>query len=400
MTGRRIRGRATALAAGLALSLCAHADWRLPAAMGTSTASMVQAGWLTPVSGMLLSSMDLGRWEEYTYRALLPDFAANYGFAVELDAGLLANHEALLLPDFAQAKPQAAVTFAFTSSHVPLSPMFGDGRSTVQGYGDERLAFERSIFTPGIRRNFSNGGALDVAAVFAQQGYATPGLGARTVYSQNDYPAGGEQVSGAGLRLGISSELAPGVHIDAAYQSRIDMDAFQNYRGVYAEPGDFDIPASANIGIRVQASNRASLSFDVQRVLYSEVSTFTTSLLPDRFLSLLGDSASPDFSWRDLTVYQLGWNFASSEDLSWNVRYSTSQQPTPTARSLARALEPDFADRSMSVGFTKRTGRAARLNFNASYAPSDYYLGNAHFARPTDLSGDQFEFEVIWVWDF
>lgn len=186
----------------------------------------------------------------------------------------------------------------------------------------------------------------------------------------------------------------------ASFQSRIDMDEFQNYRGVYAEPGDFDIPASASVGLTVQSGNRSTFTFDVRRVLYSDVSTFTTALLPDRFLSLLGDSASPEFDWDDLTVYQVGWNWKSSESTVWKVSYSTSQQPAPSNTALARALRRDVADRTMSVGMTRRTGRNASLNLNASYAPAEYYLGNPQFSRPTDLSGDSFELELLWSWNF
>ena len=177
------------------------------------------------------------------------------------------------------------------------------------------------------------------------------------------------------------------------------MDAFQSYRGVFSEPGDFDIPASANIGVVVKTSPRASLSFNVQRVLYSETNTFTTSLLPDRFLSLLGDEGSPEFNWQDLTVYSVGWNYETSEEFSWQFMYSTSYQPTPTSATLSQALAPEFADRNMSFGFSTRTGENARLNFAASYAPSEYLIGN-YYGRETDFDNNQFEFEVIWIWDF
>lgn len=356
---------------------------------------------LSPLSALLFRSMNLGSWNDLTVQALLPDFAANLGYRVELDVSLLAKHEFLLLPEFLAAvdsPPSTAISFEFSASRVPETPLVSSLGSRLLAYASPGHSFERSLFSSGFTRQVGSG-AIDVAAVFARQGYATWGLGSTAVESR--YPAlESEQSSGSGLRLGFSSELAPGVEFGAAYQSRIDMDTFNAYRGVYSEPGDFDIPASANLGIVVQATPKSSLSFDVQRVLYSEVNTFTSSLLPDRFLSLLGDSASPDFAWRDLTIYRVGWNWRSSEDFTWQVVYSTSQQPTPTSDSLARALEPEFADRNMSFGFSTRTGRSTRLNVSASYADSIYYLGNSNYTRSGDLTGDQFEFEVIWVWDF
>ncbi len=371
-------------------------------AVGLATLSSSLNRWhLSPLSALLFRGMNLGRWHDLTRQALLPDFAASLGYRLDRDWSLLAKHDFLLLPPFAEpvgGLPETAISFEFSASRVPETPFVSRLGSRLLSYADPSRGFERSVFASGLSRRVGTG-AIDVAAVFARQGYATWGLGSTAVNSRLT-PADADQSSGSGLRLGFTSEVAPGVEIGAAYQSRIDMDAFNEYRGVYSEPGDFDIPASANIGIVVQATPRASLSFDVQRVLYSEVNTFTSSLLPDRFLSLLGDSASPEFNWRDLTIYRVGWNWRSGEDLTWQLALSTTQQPTPTSEPLARALEPEFADRNMSIGFTKRTGRRARLNFAASYADSVYYLGNSNYSRSSNLDGDQFEFEVIWVWDF
>lgn len=357
----------------------------------------------SPLNVHVFSGMDLGRqWEKVTRRALMPEFGEALGFHYEIDLGLLSNYEHLFLPGFVETSHSVPAAnhlqLDFLAGRVLDTPLVSELSSQLMAHsGFQGLGIERQLFIPGIEHRFSDGGNINVAAVFAYQSFATPGMGS-TLSSPALLP--GESTAGTGVRLGFSSELAPGVEFGAAYQSRIEMDAFQSYRGVYSEPGDFDIPASANIGLVVRASDRASLSFDIERVLYSEVNSFTSSLLPDRFLSLLGDSSSPSFDWDDLTVYRVGWNFNSSEDLSWQVEYSTSQQPTPTSDALTRALSPEFADRNMSVGFSKRTGRNARVNFAASYAPSEYLLGNSAFGRQADLNDDQFEFEVIWIWDF
>lgn len=380
--------------------------------LATATPALPGAGVLrAPVTAITLGRMNLTDWRDYANRALMPDFARNLGFTVDFELGLATRQSDLLRPDFSgtlRSGPNA-LTFQF-AARKGLSLAQVDTNRPVRLL-DQRFGgfeFERSLFASGFRRSLGGQASVDVAAVFAQQGYATPGFGAVTAESPTDfagrmrdlYPSQGEQTTGAGLRLGLSNELASGVTMGASFQSRIDMDEFQNYRGVYAEPGDFDIPASASVGLTVQSGNRSTFTFDVRRVLYSDVSTFTTALLPDRFLSLLGDSASPEFDWDDLTVYQVGWNWKSSESTVWKVSYSTSQQPAPSNTALARALRRDVADRTMSVGMTRRTGRNASLNLNASYAPAEYYLGNPQFSRPTDLSGDSFELELLWSWNF
>jgi hypothetical protein len=374
-----------------------------PSRQMVAGASGVSSFSMSPLAAVLFSGMDLGRWQDATRRAMTPDFAEGLGFRLELDFGLMSDYQHLMLPGFVETmeaeRGANQLTVDFYSGRMVDTPLVSDFSSRLLAQGGVPSAgIERQLFAPGLQQRLGNGGNLNVAAVFAQQSYATLGLGSAAY--DREYLLPGETAAGAGVRLGISGELAPGIEIGAAFQSRIDMDSFENYRGVYSDPGDFDIPASANIGLVVRASRNASLSFDVQRVLYSEVNSFTSNLLPDRFLSLLGDSSSPSFNWDDLTVYRVGWNWQSSEEFSWQLQYSTSQQPAPTSEALVQALSPEFADNNMSFGFSKRTGRNARINFAASYAPSEYLLGNNAFGRQSDLNDDLFEFEVMWIWDF
>lgn len=376
---------------------------------------------IAPVAAV---GMKLGSWRGYTRQVLLPDFGARFGFRYEIDLGLLANHEYLLLPGFATGiAPQTSTRFTFDlaqglASHLePVVARLGTTPSPMLRE-PQGLALDRVLFAPGLRSQLSDDVAIDVAAVFANQRFSSWGMGFREASDRFAYVSPGfyegfggyadpglydglrEASAGTGVRFGFTSELTAGLALDLGFQSRIEMDAFQTYRGVYSEPGDFDIPASASVGLAVRASSRSSVHFDVQRVLYSEVNAFTTAALPDRFLSLLGDAGSPEFSWDDLTVYRVAWRYAASPDLDWRVQYSSRQQPTPSSALLAQALAPEIADSNVTVGFSRRAGRDARIDVNASYAPSEYFLGTANFGRTPDLGDEQLEFEVRLVWDF
>jgi hypothetical protein len=410
--GRQWR-RVCSLSAAVSLALCSVANagvastahsWRSLAASSPA----LNVASTSPLTALIYESMDLGKWEDHLRQALVPEFGKNLGFGLELDFSLLAEYEHLFLPGFVETGlvPESGNLFTLDlyAGRVPETPFITDMSSRLLAFNrGPGIGVERSLFAPGMKRQIGQSSSFDVAAVFAHQQYSTYGMGSE-INSQSPMALTGtgfpsESTAGTGLRLGFASELASGVSLHSAYQSRIDMDAFQSYRGVFSEPGDFDIPASANIGVVVQASPRASLSFDVQRVLYSEINTFTTALLPDRFLSLLGDSGSPEFNWRDLTVYSVGYNYETSEDFQWQISYSTSFQPTPTSAALSQAMAPEFADRNMSFGFSTQTGENARLNFAANYAPSEYLIGS-NVGRQTDFDNRQFEFEMIWIWNF
>src|SRR5690606_10618226 len=85
-------------------------------------------------------------------------------------------------------------------------------------------------------------------AIVAHQRYASAGFGTWAWRAQEDL-AGlrGERPeevsSGHGVRVGWTAPLSHGFSMNFGAQSRLDMDAFESYRGVYAEAADFDLPA-------------------------------------------------------------------------------------------------------------------------------------------------------------
>src|SRR5690606_12739286 len=109
-----------------------------------------------------------------------------------------------------------------------------------------------------------------------------------------------ETSSGGGVRLAYSEPLNPLFSFSMALQSRLDMEPFKSYRGVYSDPGDFDIPARAELGLGVALSEDLQVTLGAERIFYSDIDAFTSAALPTRFLSLLGDGSSPAFAWRDL----------------------------------------------------------------------------------------------------
>ena len=243
--------------------------------------------------------------------------------------------------------------------------------------------------------------------MFAYQSFGVANLGMRSFDNQlpnylqtPTYSPYQDTGFGTGVRLAVRSELLPGMAFDAGFQSRIDMEEFASYRGVYSQPADLDIPARASVSLAFQASNHSWLNVSVERVMYSDVSAFPSRLLPDRFLSLLGDSTSPTFSWDDLTVYSVGWSWSNGDDTLVHLDFSSRSQPSPSSASLSRALEGDLADNAMILGYSRQFSETSRFDVNAVYAPAEYAFGGNVLGVTTDNLDQSFEFEAFWTWDF
>ncbi len=262
----------------------------------------------------------------------------------------------------------------------------------------------RSAYASTLQADLPGDARIGLSAVMTQQRFLTPGMGesswdARGRVLGAAFDQSGEVVSGFGLRADYQLPAGRDARWTVSLQSRIDMEAFKAYRGVYSEPGDFDIPAQA--GVRYARDlGRATLSLGVERVFYSDISAVTSYGLPNRLLSLLGDGASPDFAWRDLTVYSAGAAYAVGERGSLSLRYSTRLQPSPTSALLQRAMQRDFSNRNLALGYRHEMGRFGHLQFTASHSGASYFVGSVPLRqRDFDRSAVN-EFEVLWALPF
>jgi long-chain fatty acid transport protein len=359
----------------------------------------------TGLTPFYVLGFDLGPWQDYLARELTPEFMADTTLE-PLHISWLDYDSVTILPAFAEqlmgAEPRSKFQIEFEWKHSGELDAPGFTREQQPGFG-----FERTLLSPGVMHQLNDHQVLGVSAVFAYQSFGVSSLGMRSYDSQlpqylqaPTYAPYEDSGFGAGVKLAVRSEVTPGMAIDAGFQSRIDMEEFASHRGVYSQPADLDIPARASVGLAFQASNRSWLSLSVERVLYSDVNAFPSRMLPDRFLSLLGDSTSPTFSWDDLTVYSVGWSWSNGDDTQWRLDVSSRSQPTPSSVSLSQALESDLADNAMILGYSRKLSGSRRFNVNAAYAPAEYAFGGNVLGVTSDDLDQSFEIEAFWTWDF
>ncbi|MEE4218347.1 MAG: hypothetical protein V2I48_12110 [Xanthomonadales bacterium] len=359
----------------------------------------------TGLTSFYVIGFELGPWQEYLAQELTPDFMLSED-SKPVHVSWLRSSQVPILPDFAtdmHSQPETWLNLQF--EYQSANEFLWQGVEPDPVY--EGTMFERQYFTPGIQHQFSANGILGVSAIVAYQRYSAANLGLFSASSVGQdvgiysaYQPYQESGYGTGVRLAVHQEVIEGLSLDAGFQSRIDMEEFAAYRGVYSNPADLDIPARASVGLAFQASDRSWLNVAVERVMYSDISAFPSQHLPNRFLSLLGDSTSPSFDWEDLTVYSVGYTWTDGKDQEWHVDLSTRTQPSPSSRLLDQALSGDLATHAMIVGYSRRTSDRSRLNFNAAYAPAEYAFGGSVLGVTTEELDQQIEVEAMWTLSF
>ena len=265
--------------------------------------------------------------------------------------------------------------------------------------------------------------AIGVSLIGAAQRFEARGLGAFAGYTRTFAASGGtilptglsdnghEMSYGAGAAIGV--EWRPTEHwaFAAAYNSKMYMSKLTRYRDLFAGGGSFDIPASATIGVTFKPSAPIAVSFDTQRIWYSDIPAVgnpianlfgcpTAGAGGTNLQSCLGGSAGPGFGWRNMTVFKLGLQWKLDE--TWTARFGVSHgtQPIPRSQVTLNILAPGVIENHIAVGLTHHDGNRGQFSVAFTYAPNHTVLGPNTF-DPTQtiaLRMHQFVLDFGYAW--
>lgn len=267
------------------------------------------------------------------------------------------------------------------------------------------------FITPTYSRKLSDTASYGVSAIIAYQRFKAYGLqnyGPLSTDASNMTEKGYDGSWGLGAKIGFQGEVIPGITLGASYQSRIYMEEFDKYKGLFAEQGDFDIPASATIGLAVDLNKDTVLTFDVQRIWYGDIDSIANDISPAILNCMggmadycLGGDKGVGFGWDDTTIYKLGVQWQSSPDWTWRAGYSHAQMPFDKSEVIFNIIAPAVIEDHITFGFTKKLDKNNEINFAAMYAPKETLSGNPTGEQRIELEMHQYELELSWgmTWD-
>lgn len=220
--------------------------------------------------------------------------------------------------------------------------------------------------------------------------------------------------TGFAVKLGMNIDLSDAVTLGISYQSKFDMSEFDDYAGLFAENGDFDIPSTYTVGLVVQTSDTSTLLVDYQKINYTDVASISNPITPllspvtctdalNNFLmtgsqaatgtGCLGGSNGAGFGWDDVSVVKLGYEWSVGKDM-WRVGFSTTDQPISNTQLNFNILAPGVVEDHYTVGYTSNSGDNEWTVF-LMYAPEVEVTGYSSFdPSPQTITArmDQLEF--------
>ncbi len=231
------------------------------------------------------------------------------------------------------------------------------------------------LITPTIAYQLSQNHSIGFSPVLAYQRFRAYGLGLFKGFSSDPGHVtnkGDDDAWGGGARIGYQGKIGP-VSFGASATSKIYMQEFDDYAGLFAEQGDFDIPPTYGVGLAIEVTSKLTIAADVSRILYGEVAAISnkgptadeffngfaavlaganTNGLPFAVSNPLGSDNGWGFGWDDATVYKIGVNYAYSPKWTFRTGFNYSEVPYDDDQSLFNVLAPAVVEKHVTAGFT------------------------------------------------
>ncbi len=317
-----------------------------------------------PTGGMNVPTFPLpaAQAESDSERFIIPGLSASYALTDNDSIGIAVYGNGGLNTDFA---PDAD-TLAYTQQQG----------GTYDG-GEAGVNLEQLFIAPTYARSFMDDKlSVGVSALIVRQKFRAKGIDGFGGYStdpQNLSDNGHEKVWGYGGKIGVTYKPTDMITLGASYQSEVDTDNFDNYAGLFAEGGDFDIPSTWTVGLAAAVTDDWTVTFDYQRINYSDVKAVSNPsfdyLMSGDADKRLGGSNGAGFGWDDINVYKLGVQWQATPHLQLRAGWNRGDNPIGNDEVLFNTIAPGVMENHYTAGLSYSFDQNHEIHGAFMYAP-------------------------------
>lgn len=284
------------------------------------------------------------------------------------------------------------------------------------GGGTLGIDLMQLFVAPTYSMKVGDNSSIGVSLIGVFQRFKATGLGAFAGVTNfpNQLTNNGYSTSyGGGFKFGFNSQLIDGVRFAASYQSKMRMGEFDEYKGLFAQGGDFDIPETWTFGISADVGEKGIFVADIQRINYSDIAAIANDLTPlytqctDALNAFLftgslaasgpgcgGGSNGFGFGYNDMTVVKAGYEWEYNDGLIFRAGYSVTDQPIEPQDVIFNILAPAVSKSHLTAGFTKELSSGAAITMSFMYAAGEKVTGANPFDPGQTISIDMDQYQI------
>jgi long-chain fatty acid transport protein len=375
-------------------------DWFRP---DRSAARVGSAGG----TGALDGSADGNETQDF----FIPEFGYNRMLRPDLSLGITVYGNGGMNTDYAGGQLDQGICGGGAPNGVRVNLLCGTGNLGVD--------LSQLILAPTLAYKLTPEHSLGISPLIGYQRFKAYGLDAFAAISSD--PAhltnkGYDTTWGAGLRIGYFGQPLPSLAFGAAYSTKIN-GKFEEYRGLFAEGGRFDIPENWNIGLAWKPTSKVTVAADYQRIYYSKVkSVGNPSNQPGCAPAFpagpgVGDgclgasAASIGFGWDDVGAIKLGIEYEYDSALTLRAGYNRSDNPIQARDVTFNILAPGVVQNHLTLGFTYNVDKSSEITMaymhafkNSVSGPATNPYFNVGGTETISLSEDSLG--IAWGWKY
>lgn len=317
----------------------------------------------------------------------------NLGPAGSLDGNYSGNGKSLFfIPSFGysrQLNSETSIGLAVYGNGGMNTQYNTNPFAPIGGKGSGGVNLEQLIVTPSVAYKVTSQNVLGIGLNFAYQRFKAQGLQGFAAASTSPADVsnnGSDSSTGVGVHLGWIGQIDDQWRVGATWSSKIN-GSFSKYKGLFADNGNFDIPANYGLGLAYQPSATWSVAADYQVIQYGGVSSVGNPLSNFNPAGgvFLGSSGGPGFGWKDVKVVKLGVVENFSPTLTLRAGFSHSTEPIPSSQTFFNILAPGTIQNHVTFGFTWRVG--AHSEWSGFYAHGFEKTVNGQQSIPPSFGG-------------
>lgn len=264
------------------------------------------------------------------------------------------------------------------NTDYPALAGFG-GMNLLGGTGSLGVDLMQLVVAPTAAYKVAPNHSIGISPLIGYQRFKAEGLQGFAGASSdptNLTNRGYDDAFGYGVRIGYMGKITPTVTIGAAYASKMKFDEFDDYAGLFAEQGGFDIPENYNLGIAWQATPAVKLALDYQRINYSDVASVANPSTNMFIPAPLGADNGPGFGWDDIDVWKLGVEYKYSQQMTLRAGYNHGDNPISSRDVTFNILAPGVIEDHLTLGFTYTLASGNELTMSYMHGFKNDVVGN------------------------
>jgi long-chain fatty acid transport protein len=247
------------------------------------------------------------------------------------------------------------------------------------GSGGLGVDLMQLIVAPTLAYKLNDMHSVGISPLLVFQQFEAHGLQAFSPMSSDATKLTGGSYShstGFGVRLGYLGKLNDKFTVGASYSPKINMSEFDEYAGLFAGGGGFDIPENYTLGMSFQATPAVTVALDYSRINYGGIPSIGN---PSTNMTALGSADGRGFGWRDINVWKLGVQWQASSQWTLRAGLNVGDNPIQSRDVTFNILAPGVMTKHVTLGGTYAMSPTTEVSFSYMYAPENSVSGTTLF---------------------